>query len=166
LLEATAANGSRSANASARDDDLKSVADPARSWYCTHNQYMANEEDNGASWGSRRAAAVAARQQAQKELRRQAYQKAKEQRAKDPRYLQMKEAAKARRREHYERVKQHRKAAQAAGKAARSVQRASAETEAREFFQKGRAPRAQLRLKASEAAVLLATDVVVANDVG
>src|SRR6185503_15127899 len=111
---------------------------------------MKHEEDNGSSESlpsqgvSRYAAALAVRQLAQKEMRRQAYQKAKERRAKDPRYLQMKEAAKARRREHYQRVKQHRKAAQAAGKAERSAQRASVETEARAFFKKGRAPRPQL----------------------
>ena len=75
----------------------------------------------------------------------------------------MKEVAKARRREHYQRVKQHRKAAQAAGKAVRSVQRASAEAEARSFFQKGRAPAPQLRQKVADA--LLSADVVVANDV-
>ena len=124
--------------------------------------------------GSKKLSAVAARQVAQKEMRRQAYQKAKERRAKDPRYLQMKEAAKARRREHYERVKQHRKAAQAAGKAERSAQRASVETEARAFFQKGRAPKARLAIGAgapeqgrhfAEAASLLPVEGVVANDV-
>jgi len=46
--------------------------------------------------------------------------------------------AKARRREHYERVKQHRKAAKAAGKAVRSAERASAEGAQRSFFAKGR----------------------------
>jgi hypothetical protein len=146
---------------------------------------MKNDEDNGSSespparqGAARYAAAVAARQLAQKEMRRQAYQKAKERRAKDPRYLQMKEAAKACRREHYERVKQHRKAAQAAGKAQRSVERASAEADARTFFQKGRAPRTQLARgsgtslvqassapRMAEVVSLLPADVVVANDV-
>ena len=130
---------------------------------------MTDEEENESSvspareGASRRASAVAARQAAQKELRRQAYQRAKERRATDPRYLQMKEAAKARRREHYERVKQHRKAAQAAGKAVRSTQRASVETEARAFFQKGRAPRAQLQQKVPEAAALFSSDALAAD---
>jgi len=150
---------------------------------------MTDEEDTGSSESApaRQGAArytfersgsksqlVAARQAAQKEMRRQAYQKAKERRAKDPRYLQMKEAAKARRREHYERVKQHRKAAQAAGKAERSAQRASVETDARAFFQKGRAPRTRLAVgpalqeqeqRWAEAVSVLPADVVVANDV-
>jgi hypothetical protein len=80
----------------------------------------------------------AAQRLAAKQARQQAYQKAKERRAKDPRYLELKEAAKARRREHYARVKQHRKAAQVAQRAARSVERAQSESQARSFFRQRR----------------------------
>jgi len=79
----------------------------------------------------------------------------------------MKEAAKARRREHYERVKQHRKAAQTAVKAARSAERASTESAERAFYQKGRvkAGRAATPRELTAAVSALVANVVVANDV-
>ncbi len=44
-------------------------------------------------------------------LRKQAYERAKSRRAKDPKFIAMKEAAKAQRREAYRRIKEQRKAA-------------------------------------------------------
>jgi len=127
----------------------------------------AEEGGSSSQWAARRAASSVAYQAARKEAQRQAYQKAKERRAKDPRYLQMKEAAKARRREHYQRVKQHRKAAQTAVKAARSVERASTESAERAFYKKGRVRLGQavgtLDLAATVSA--LSTNAIVANDV-
>jgi hypothetical protein len=134
-------------------------------------QESTGAEERSSQWASRRAAATASYQAARKEAQRQAYQKAKERRAKDPRYLQLKETAKARRREHYERVKQHRKAAQTALKAARSVQRAATESEARAFYKKGRVKLGQATPPAGLAGGLeasvsaLVANAVVANDV-
>ena len=79
--------------------------------------------------------------------------------------------AKARRREHYERVKEHRRAAQLAERAQRSAQRAQAEADERAFFEQGRVkPRGALRevlqgsaALAGELAVAGAAEV--ANDV-
>jgi hypothetical protein len=108
----------------------------------------ANDGADGAAreetphWVSLRTAAAEAQKAARKQRQREAYQREKARRANDPRLqqlkLQQKEAAKARRREHYERVKQHRKAAKVAGKAVRSAERASAESAERTFFAKGR----------------------------
>ena len=93
-------------------------------------------------WVSVRTALAEAQRAARKQRQREAYQREKARRANDPRLqqlkLQQKELAKARRREHYERVKQHRKAAKAAGKAVRSAERASTEGAQRSFFAKGR----------------------------
>jgi hypothetical protein len=52
-----------------------------------------------------------------RQLRRQAYQKAKERRASDPKHIAMKEVAKQRRREAYQQAKERRKAAVADQKA-------------------------------------------------
>jgi hypothetical protein len=52
-----------------------------------------------------------------RQLRRQAYQKAKERRAKDPKHIAMKEAAKQLRRDAYRKAKERRKAAVAEQKA-------------------------------------------------
>jgi hypothetical protein len=59
---------------------------------------------------------VVSRKELARQLRHQAYVRAKEQRAKDPKYLAMKEAVKQGRREAYQRVKAQRKAAQAEAK--------------------------------------------------
>jgi len=75
---------------------------------------------------------VISRKELGRQLRRQAYQKAKAYRAKDPKYLALKEAAKLRRRELYQQVKQSRKDATSAEKAKRSESRAQAATSARE----------------------------------
>lgn len=56
---------------------------------------------------------ILTRKELAREQRREAYQRAKEQRAKDPRYLAMKEAAKEQRREAYRKAKERRKAAEA-----------------------------------------------------
>jgi len=63
---------------------------------------MAEDDSGNRSVLSRKALA--------KQLRQQAYRKAKERRAKDPRYLAMKETVKQRRREMYQQVKERRKA--------------------------------------------------------
>ena len=54
--------------------------------------------------------ATLSRKEFARRLRQQAYQRAKEQRAKDPRHLAMKETVKLRRRELYQQVKERRKA--------------------------------------------------------
>lgn len=59
-----------------------------------------------------------------RELRRQAYQRAKERRAADPRHIELKEAAKKRRRALYERVKEQRKAVVAEQKQKKKEKRA------------------------------------------
>lgn len=53
---------------------------------------------------------ILSRKELARELRRAAYQKAKERRASDPRYLAMKEAAKEQRRAAYQKLKERRKA--------------------------------------------------------
>jgi hypothetical protein len=71
-----------------------------------------------------------------KEKRHAMYQRAKEQRATDPRYLAMKEAAKVQRREVYQKVKASRKAAtadkKAQQKAEQAVQRADRRKQAQQ----------------------------------
>jgi hypothetical protein len=64
-------------------------------------------------------------------LRRQAYQRAKQLRATDPRHLAMKEALKQRRRDAYQAVKAKRKAAAAEQKSAAKAERAKDRTLAR-----------------------------------
>jgi len=128
-------------------------------------------------WVSVRTALAEAQRAARKLRQREAYQKEKARRANDPRLqqlkLQQKELAKARRREHYDRVKQHRKAAKVAGKAVRSAERASAEGAKRSFFAKGRVRLSKSAL--SQETRELATgvfesgafaDAVAANDIG
>jgi hypothetical protein len=79
---------------------------------------------------------VISRKELARELRRQAYQKAKARRAEDPKHLAMKEAAKVRRRELYQQVKERRKAGEAVEKAARSAKRSEERTEKRASFAK------------------------------
>jgi hypothetical protein len=62
---------------------------------------MSNDDSNEA---------LLSRKEFARRLRQQAYQRAKEQRAKDPRQIAMKEAAKERRRALYQQVKERRKA--------------------------------------------------------
>jgi hypothetical protein len=103
---------------------------------------MSDEESGSTSWAARKAAMLAAQKTAQRIARREAYQKAKLRRANDPRFLQLKQVAKARRREHADRMKEQRKAVKAAEKSAektgRSEQRAQAEGELRAFYDQGR----------------------------
>ena len=79
---------------------------------------------------------VISRKELARELRRQAYQKAKARRAEDPKHLAMKEAAKVRRRELYQQVKERRKAGEAEEKAARSAKRSEERMEKRASFAK------------------------------
>jgi hypothetical protein len=79
---------------------------------------------------------VISRKELARELRRQAYQKAKARRAEDPKHLAMKEAAKVRRRELYQQVKERRKAGEAVEKAARSAKRSEERMERRASFAK------------------------------
>lgn len=60
---------------------------------------------------------ILSRKELAKELRRNAYQRAKEQRAKDPRFIKMKEAAKEQRRAAYQKIKEKRKGEEATAKA-------------------------------------------------
>ena len=61
---------------------------------------------------------VLTRKELARELRHQAYQKAKQRRATDPRMIAMKEAAKIRRRELYQQLKERKRTAAAAQKSA------------------------------------------------
>ena len=64
------------------------------------------------------------RKELARQLRRQAYQRAKERRAADPRHIALKEAMKKRRRALYERVKEQRKAVVAEQKMKKKEKRA------------------------------------------
>lgn len=79
---------------------------------------------------------VISRKELAREQRRQAYQRAKAQRAEDPKHLAMKEAAKVRRRELYQQVKERRKAGEAVEKAARAAKRTEERMEKRASFAK------------------------------
>lgn len=79
---------------------------------------------------------VISRKELARQLRREAYQKAKAQRAADPKNLAMKEAAKTRRREVYQQVKARRKEGEAEQKAKRSAKHAEERAEERNSFAK------------------------------
>lgn len=96
---------------------------------------------------------VISRKELARELRRQAYQKAKARRAEDPKHLAMKEAAKVRRRELYQQVKERRKAGEAVEKAARSARRTEERMEKRASFAKQL--QSALKGPASEAGVVV-----------
>lgn len=74
---------------------------------------------------------VLSRKELARELRRRAYQRAKQARAEDPRHLAMKEAAKLRRREQYQQVKERRKEREAEQKAKEKVSAAAAQAAAK-----------------------------------
>ena len=74
----------------------------------------ASSDASGSSIMSRKALA--------KEKRQASYQSAKERRAMDPRYLEMKEAARVRRRVAYQKMKDNRKAVVASEKAKRKAE--------------------------------------------
>lgn len=68
------------------------------------------KRENDASGGDQQEEHLSLKERA-RQLRRQAYERAKAQRATDPRYLAMKEAAKQQRRVRYRQLKEQRKAA-------------------------------------------------------
>jgi hypothetical protein len=74
---------------------------------------------------------ILSRKELAKELRRNAYQRAKEQRAKDPRFIAMKEAAKTQRRAAYQKIKEKRKGEEAAAKASAKATRGARLTQER-----------------------------------
>jgi hypothetical protein len=74
---------------------------------------------------------VISRKELARELRRQAYQRAKQARANDPRHQAMKERAKQQRRELYRKVKEQRKARDAALEAQHGAERDAARLEAK-----------------------------------
>jgi hypothetical protein len=78
-----------------------------------------------------RDTSVISRKELARELRREAYQRAKKARAADPKHLALKEAAKQRRREVYQEVKKRRKAQDAELEAKHKVAQAQARTEAK-----------------------------------
>jgi hypothetical protein len=103
-----------------------------------------------------------------RQARREAYQRAKAWRAQDPRQIALKEAAKLRHREQYQQVKQRRKEALSATRAAESARRAQAESDARSAFQAGRvkaAPLERLNALVAELQAAAQKDPEVANDV-
>jgi hypothetical protein len=91
---------------------------------------------------------VISRRELARQLRRQAYQRAKEQRAKDPRHLAMKEAAKVQRREAYRAAKEKHKAKEATQKTAdkqesaarRTAERAARDGELKKLLVRGKSP--------------------------
>lgn len=88
-------------------------------------------ENEGESPGGAPTRSVLSRKELGRELRRQAYQRAKEARAKDPRHLAMKERAKQQRRELYRKVKEQRKARDAALESKHEAERDAARAEAK-----------------------------------
>jgi hypothetical protein len=78
-----------------------------------------------------RDTSVISRKELARELRREAYQRAKKARAVDPKHLALKEAAKQRRREVYQEVKKRRKARDAELEAKHEVAQAQARTDAK-----------------------------------
>ena len=74
---------------------------------------------------------VISRKELARELRRQAYQRAKQARANDPRHQAMKERAKQQRRELYQKAKEQRKAREAALEAQHGAERDAARLEAK-----------------------------------
>ena len=74
---------------------------------------------------------VISRKELARELRRQAYQRAKQARANDPRHLAMKERAKQQRRELYRKAKEQRKAREAALETQPGAEREAARAEAK-----------------------------------
>jgi hypothetical protein len=88
---------------------------------------IASESNDDRGTGER---VILSRKEHARFLRQQAYRKAKERRAKDPKYLALKEAAKAHRRELYQRVKAQRKAAEADTKGKRTLKRVEERAEA------------------------------------
>lgn len=74
---------------------------------------------------------VLSRKEFARQLRREAYQRAKRARAADPRHLALKEAAKQRRRELYQQAKERRKAHEAEAEAQRKVSETKQRAEAK-----------------------------------
>lgn len=74
---------------------------------------------------------ILSRKELAKEQRRNAYQRAKERRAKDPRFIAMKEAVKEQRRAAYQKIKAKRKGEEAAAKANAKAKRGSQITQER-----------------------------------
>src|SRR5688572_3952566 len=91
---------------------------------------VANDNASEETSESVRERVILSRKEQARLLRQQAYRKAKERRAKDPKYLAMKEAAKAHRRALYQRVKEQRKAAEAKTGDKRTLKRAEERAEA------------------------------------
>ena len=90
-----------------------------------------NTQDAGTS-ADENGRRVLSQKELAREKRHARYQRAKEQRATDPRYLAMKEAAKVQRRAAYQKVKEHRKAAAAEEKTKRKAEHTVACTRKRE----------------------------------
>jgi hypothetical protein len=133
-------------------------------------ELMSDDESGSTSWAARKAAMLAAQKATQKVARRAAYQKAKQRRSTDPRYLELKQVAKARRREFSERVKEQRRAVKSAEKSAdkshRSALRAQSEGEQRAFFQQGRVPLSSDQLRMLQGVPsAFQQSAVVANDI-
>jgi hypothetical protein len=66
---------------------------------------------------------AASRKELARQARQQAYQKAKQQRATDPKHIAMKEAARQQRRDQYQKAKAQRKAAAASQKVKQKIER-------------------------------------------
>jgi hypothetical protein len=111
-------------------DDAPDNAPPGNAPH--HGDEAAGEgsaRETSARDASARDTSVLSRKELARELRRQAYQRAKQARATDPRHLAMKQAAKVRRREVYQQVKGKRKEHEAELKARRKVADAAARVE-------------------------------------
>jgi hypothetical protein len=80
------------------------------------------------------------RKEQARQIRKQAYQSAKERRAKDPKYIAMKEAVKERRRAEYQKIKERRKAVASEQKTKlkdeKAAQRASKDLELMQMVQR------------------------------
>ncbi len=92
---------------------------------------------------------VISRKELARDLRRQAYQRAKAWRAADPKQIEMKAAAKVKRREAYQQVKERRKAAEASSKTELRAKRAAELTQSREGVPPEARRQAVARLKSA-----------------
>lgn len=119
------------------------------------------ESSSGSEARSRaRDTSVISRKELARELRREAYQRAKKARAVDPRHLALKEAAKQRRREVYQEVKKRRKAQGAELEAKHKSRNEVAQAQARSEAKRQLAERVKSVIaQATEPAQSLARDI-------
>jgi hypothetical protein len=108
----------------------EAASDEAASDEATASEATASDQATGGEVHEP-SRSILSRKELARELRRQAYQKAKLARANDPRHLAMKERARQQRRELYRKAKEQRKAREATLEAKHEAARASARADAK-----------------------------------